>query len=36
MGVQIIGRRFREDMCLDAADEIERDIGVLAMALWAR
>jgi len=35
MGVQIIGRRFREDMCLDAAQVIENSVGVLAEHLWA-
>ena len=28
IGVQVIGRRFREDMVLDAAEAIERTIGV--------
>ncbi|TNE40695.1 MAG: amidase [Alphaproteobacteria bacterium] len=35
-GVQIIGRRFREDTCLDAAQAIENSVGVLAKELWAR
>lgn len=35
-GVQIIGRRFREDTCLDAAQVIENSVGVLAEKLWAR
>ena len=30
MGVQIIGARFREDLCLDAAQVIENAAGVLA------
>ena len=34
MGVQIIGRRFREDMCLDAAQHIEDKVGVLSYQLW--
>ncbi len=34
LGVQIIGRRFREDLCLDAAEAIERSTGVLANTLW--
>lgn len=34
MGVQIIGRRFREDICLDAAQVIENAVGVLAEKLW--
>ncbi len=28
-GAQIIGARFREDLCLDAAEAIERQLGVL-------
>jgi amidase len=28
-GVQVIGPRFREDLCLDAAQVIERHVGVL-------
>lgn len=28
-GVQIVGSRYREDLCLDAAEEIERQVGVL-------
>jgi amidase len=36
MGVQLIGRRFREDQCLDAAEAIEREVGVLAERLWER
>jgi amidase len=35
-GVQIIGRRFREDLILDAMEAIERDAGVMAHRLWAR
>ncbi|MCR9214309.1 MAG: amidase family protein [Proteobacteria bacterium] len=35
MGVQIIGQRFREDLCLDAAQVIENSVGVLAKKLWA-
>jgi amidase len=27
-GVQIIGNRYREDLCLDAAEEIESHLGV--------
>ena len=34
--VQIIGRRFREDLILDALEAIESDVGVMAHALWAR
>lgn len=36
IGVQIIGQRFREDMCLDAAEVIEREVGVMAFKLWDR
>ncbi|OED38595.1 hypothetical protein AB833_18860 [Chromatiales bacterium (ex Bugula neritina AB1)] len=34
MGVQLIGRRFREDQCLDAAQAIEDRTGVLVRGLW--
>ena len=33
LGVQIIGQRFREDLCLDAAQAIENAVGVLAQRL---
>ena len=36
VGVQLVGRRFREDQCLDAAAAIEQTTGVLAHALWER
>ena len=36
IGVQIVGRRYREDVCLDAAEAIERSVGVLSERLWAR
>jgi amidase len=36
VGVQIIGQRFREDLCLDAAQAIEARVGVLTRQLWAR
>ncbi|MFO1321389.1 MAG: amidase family protein [Burkholderiales bacterium] len=36
VAVQIIGRRFREDLILDALAVIEREAGVLAPRLWAR
>jgi amidase len=36
IGVQIIGRRFREDMILDACEVIERGAGVMAERLFAR
>jgi amidase len=35
-GVQLIGRRYREDMILDAMTAIEARVGVLARELWAR
>lgn len=35
-GVQIIGRRFREDLILDAMEVVEREVGVLAHRLWER
>jgi amidase len=34
MGVQIIGQRFREDLCLDAAEAVERGTGILTQQLW--
>jgi amidase len=33
IGVQIIGPRFREDLCLDAAQAIENAVGILAHQL---
>jgi amidase len=36
VGVQIIASRYREDLCLNAAQAIERRAGVLARLLWAR
>ena len=35
-GVQIIGRRYREDLILDAMETIEASVGILAHALWGR
>ena len=35
-GVQIIGRRFREDLILDAMEAIEASVGILAHILWER
>jgi amidase len=35
-GVQVVGRAFREDECLDAAAVIERAAGLLTPQLWAR
>ena len=36
IGVQIIGPRFREDLCLDAAQVVENGVGVLSERLLAR
>jgi amidase len=36
VGVQIVGPRFREDMILDALEEIESRVGVMAERLFAR
>ena len=36
IGVQIIGGRYREDLCLDAAQAIEVRAGILVEQLWAR
>ena len=33
-GVQLIGRRYREDMVLDAMEVIESRVGVLTQTLW--
>ena len=35
-GVQIVGRRFREDLILDAMETIESSAGILSHALWER
>jgi amidase len=35
-GVQIVGRRFREDTILDAMEVIENSVGLLVKRLWAR
>jgi len=35
-GVQIVGRRFREDLILDAMTVVEARVGVMARTLWAR
>ncbi len=35
-GVQIAGRRFREDLILDAMAAVEARVGVMARTLWAR
>jgi amidase len=34
--IQIVGRRFREDLILDAMEVVESHVGVLAKQLWAR
>ena len=36
VGVQIVGRRFREDLILDAMEAIEQRAGVMAKRLFAR
>jgi amidase len=36
MGVQIIGPRLREDLCLDAAESVERGTGILTQQLWSK
>jgi amidase len=36
IGVQLIASRYREDLCLEAAQAIERRTGVLAHQLWER
>lgn len=36
VGVQIVGSRYREDLCLDAAAAIESKTGILAKQLWNR
>jgi amidase len=33
-GVQLIGRRFREDLILDAMEAVEARLGVMAHAMW--
>lgn len=35
LGVQLVGQRFREDLCLDAAEAIERATGVMTDSLLA-
>lgn len=35
-GVQIVGRKFREDLILDAMQVIEDKVGVMCEKLWAR
>ena len=36
LGIQVVGRRYREDLILDALEAIERRVGVLTRELWAR
>jgi amidase len=36
IGVQIVGRRFREDMILDACEAIEQRVGLMCEHLFAR
>lgn len=36
VGVQLIGSRYREDVCLDAAAAIEARVGIMAKRLWER
>jgi len=33
-GIQVVGQRFREDMVLDAAEAIQRQVGILPEKLW--
>ena len=35
-GAQIVGRRYREDMILDAMEVIESSVGILTHRLWQR
>lgn len=36
VGVQIVGRRFREDMILEACEAVEKRIGIMAKTLFER
>jgi amidase len=36
VSVQLIGSRYREDLCLDAAATIEAKAGIMAKRLWER
>lgn len=36
IGCQLIGSRYREDVCLDAAAAIEARVGIMAKRLWSR
>jgi amidase len=33
-GVQIVGRKFREDQCFDAAQAVEEAVGTFAKQIW--
>ena len=35
-GIQVVGRRWREDLICDAMEAIQDRTGVLAQRLWAR
>ena len=35
-GVQIVGRRYREDLILDAMEAVEASVGILTRTLWER
>lgn len=35
-GIQVVGRRFREDMILEACEEIEQRVGIMAHKLFER
>ena len=35
-GVQLVGRRFREDLILDAMEAVEAEVGTLCPELWQR
>jgi amidase len=36
VGVQLIAGRYREDLCFDAAEAIEKKAGILVQQLWKR
>ena len=36
VGGQLIGSRYREDLCLDAAAAIEERVGIMTRQLWSR
>lgn len=36
ISVQLVGRRFREDLTLDAAEVLERESGIAVQTLWQR